>query len=209
MSEAGRLARSLAAALLALPLAACVGEDEPGLLPGGSGVDVDTPALRELKREAGIADCPPGGAAAPVADGLPEVTLPCLGGGPDVDLASLRGPLVVNLWAVYCDPCRDEMPIYERFHQQYAGRVGVLGIDYNDTRPRDALELARDTGVTYPLLADPESLVGGPPPGLVLKGLPMVALVDADGVVVHLEAREITSVGELEELVAEHLGVTP
>ncbi len=209
MSMTARLVAGLAVASLVLPLAACAGEDEPGLLPGGSGVDVDTPALRALKHDAGIADCEPGAVAGAVEDGLPAVTLPCLGGGPDVDLTALRGPLVVNLWAVYCDPCRDELPIYERFHQQYAGRVGVLGIDFNDTRPREALQLARDTGVTYPLLADPESLVAGPPPGLVLKGLPMIALVDADGTVVHLEAREITSLTELEQLVEEHLGVTP
>lgn len=201
-----RVARALTAAVALLALVSCSSDDDPGLLPGGSGVDVDTPALRALKAEAGIDDCAAGPGAGPVEGGLPEVTLPCLGGGPEVALGTVRGPTVLNLWASWCGPCRDELPFYQRFHEKYAGQVDVLGIDFNDTQPGAALELARDTGVTYPLLADPASELAGPPPGLVPRGLPMLALVDADGRVVHLEAREIRSLAELEELVATHLG---
>jgi thiol-disulfide isomerase/thioredoxin len=203
-----RVGRLLSAALLAATLAGCASEQSPGLLAGGSRVEVDTPELRALKNDAGIEACP-SAQGDPAVDGLPDVTLPCLGGGDDVDLARLRGPLVVNVWASWCPPCREELPVYQRFAEQYAGRVAVLGIDFNDTQPRAALELARDSGVTYPLVADPDSDVEGPPPGLVQRGLPMVVLVDADGRVVHREAREVTSVAELEELVATHLGVRP
>ena len=199
----------VAAALVAALLTGCAGSEDPGLLAGGPGIEVDTAELRALKQETAVPDCEPGSGDAPVAGGLPALTLPCLGGGPEVDLAILRGPLVVNLWASWCGPCRREMPIYQRFHAKYAGQVGVLGIDFNDPQPKAALELARDSGVTYPLVADPDSVVEGPPPGLVPRGLPMVALVDADGVVVLLEAREIRSLGELEQLVDEHLGATP
>ncbi len=208
-----RLRRAAAALALALGvLAGCAGEEDPGLLPAAAGVEVDTPQLRTLKKDAGIDPCPatePSDEPDAPADGLPAVTLPCLGGGDDVDLAALRGPLVINVWASWCGPCRDELPVYQRFSEQYADRVGVLGIDFNDTQPRAALELARDTGVTYPLVADPDSAVAGPPPGLVPRGLPMVVLVDADGRVVHREAREITDVAELEDLVQTHLGVRP
>ncbi len=203
-----RVGRAVAALVLALGvLAGCAGEDDPGLLPAVSGVEVDTSQLRALKKDAGIEPCPATVASEPPGDGLPDVSLPCLGGGPDVALAALRGPLVINVWASWCGPCRDELPVYQRFAEQYVGRVAVLGIDFNDTQPRAALELARDTGVTYPLVADPESAVAGPPPGLVPRGLPMVVLVDAEGRVVHREAREITDVAELEELVWTHLGV--
>ena len=89
--------------------------------------------------------------------GLPAVTLPCLGGGSDVDLSTLRGPMVVNLWASWCGPCRTEMPILQGFAEEYDGRVAVLGVDYQDVQPEAALELARDSGVTYPLLADPQA----------------------------------------------------
>lgn len=204
------LAARAATVLLTLGLVTtgCTDSGGGGLVPGPPEVDVDTPRLRQLKADAGIADCVPGDAAA-VDDGLPDVTLACLGGGPEVDLSALRGPLVVNLWATWCGPCRRELPIYQQFSEKYAARVPVLGIDFNDLQVENALELAKESGVTYPQLADPGSdLIGkGPYRRLGSQGLPVLTLVDADGTVVFSEPREITSLAELEDLVREHLGV--
>ena len=131
---------------------------------------------------------------------LPEVTLQSLGGGEPVDLRSLRGPLVVNLWASWCVPCRTELPLYAAFAKKYAGRVDVLGIDFQDTKVEAALQLARKSGVRYPLLADPDGAVRA-------IGLPKVMFVDPEGRITHEEYVEITSAAQLEELVAKHLGV--
>lgn len=191
---------ALAAAVLAL--AGCKA-DVPA--PGAARVDVDTSQLRQLKHDAGVENCRPAHAGA-VDGGLPDVTLPCLGGGPDVDVAGLRGPLVVNLWASWCGPCRREMPIYQRFFEQYGHRVGVLGIDYQDPQPTAALQLAAHTGATYPLLADPQTSLAGTHTFPVLRGLPWVVLVDADGTVVYKAAEEITSERQLVDLVDRHLG---
>jgi thiol-disulfide isomerase/thioredoxin len=168
-------------------------------------VDVDTAELRDLKNDAGIADCTEP-SAEPADDGLPDLALPCLGGGPEVNLAALRGPLVVNFWASWCGPCRRELPHYQAFSEKYAGSVAVLGIDYNDTQPKAALELARDAGVTYPSLADPATELAEE--GLQIPGLPGIAFVDADGRMTRLMFEEIDSLGELEKLVEEHLGVS-
>jgi thiol-disulfide isomerase/thioredoxin len=191
----------------ALLAVGCAGDRSPGLLPGPPDVDVDTPELRRIKADAGVADCVPG-TADPVDDGLPDVTLPCLGGGPDVNLSTLRGPLVVNLWASFCGPCRRELPIYQQFSEKYAGRVDVLGIDYNDTQAELALSLIKDTGVTYPLLADPATEMVGKGAFQRIIGLPVLALVDAEGAVVFQEPLEIKSLRQLEELVEDHLGVS-
>lgn len=193
--------------LCALVATGCAGDQSPGLLPGPPDVDVDTAELRQIKADAGVADCVPG-TADPVEDGLPDVTLPCLGGGPDVNPATLRGPLVVNLWASFCGPCRTELPIYQEFSEKYAGRVDVLGIDYNDTQAELALSLIKDTGVTYPLLADPATEMVGKGAFQRIIGLPVLALVDAEGDVVFQEALEIKSLRQLEELVEDHLGVS-
>ncbi|SEC18105.1 Thiol-disulfide isomerase or thioredoxin [Nocardioides exalbidus] len=170
-------------------------------------VDVDTPALREQKARAGIEDCTPG-TGEPVADGLPEVTLPCLGGGPDVDLAALRGPLMINLWQANCEPCKKEMPVLEAFHQQYADQVAVVGIDFNDVHPARALALAESTGATYPAIADPGGdLMVEQAFAIGRRGLPAFVFVDADGTVVSQTSGGVESMDELKQLVADNLGI--
>ena len=174
--------------------------------PGPARIDVDTPELRQMKADAGVEPCRPGDGE-PVEGGLPALTLPCLGGGDDVDLSTLRGPMVVNLWASSCGPCRTEMPLLQEFHDQHGDRVSVLGIDYQDTQPVAAMELVRETGVTYPLLADPQSALDGASPIPRMSGLPFLAFVDAEGRVVHREFVIIESERQLLDLVDQHLGI--
>jgi thiol-disulfide isomerase/thioredoxin len=202
----GPAVRALAALAAGLLLASCT-TDQPAKDPNAdtqvaqSRVDVDTPALRALKARAGVQTCAPGDAD----NQLPQVTLPCLGGGPDVDLAGLRGPMVINLFAQWCGPCRGELPYFQRLHEQAEGTLRVLGVDYLDTQPRQALELVRDTGVTYPLLADPD---GDLRPELRIRGLPGVVLLDADGEVADVEFRVFRSYADLRTFVEQGLGVT-
>lgn len=170
-------------------------------------VEVDTPALREVKARTGMEDCKPG-AGVSVDGGLPGVTLPCLGGGPDVDLSSLRGPTVINLWASWCGPCREEMPALEEFHQTYGDEVAVLGIDVNDVQPEKAMGLIEATGATYPSLVD----VGGDilseqAFAFARRGLPSFVFIDAQGAVVGSTNGGVDSVDEIKALVADNLGI--
>ncbi len=160
-----------------------------------------------MKADAGVEDCEPS-RGEHVDGGLPQVTLPCFGGGPDVDLGALRGPMVVNLWASTCGPCRREMPILQDFHEEYGDRVQVVGIDYQDVQTEAAMDLVRQTGATYPLLADPQSDLSGAAPFPVLRGLPFLALVDAEGRVAHQEFTIIESRQQLVGLVNRHLGTS-
>ncbi|MGI8953224.1 MAG: TlpA disulfide reductase family protein [Nocardioidaceae bacterium] len=168
---------------------------------------VDTPALRRLKQQADIAACPrTDPSAGALTDGLPAVSLPCLGGGRPVALAGLRGtPMVVNFWASWCTPCREELPYFAQLDEDARDRVLVIGVDFADPDPAAALELAADTGITYPQLADPESESRIP---LQLIGLPQTVFVDAEGHVTGIERRSVASYAELVGLVDEHLGVS-
>ncbi|GAA5113497.1 hypothetical protein GCM10023339_17960 [Alloalcanivorax gelatiniphagus] len=203
--------------LLALALVACVavgalawssvGDTGRQIDVRPPDVEVDTPALREAKARIGMDDCAPG-TGDPVEGGLPDLTLPCLGGGPDVDLASLRGPMVINLWQAFCEPCRDEMPALEAFHQEHAARVAVVGIDFNDVNPSAALALAEETAVTYPSIADPGGdLMGEDTFSIARRGLPAFVFVDADGAVVGQHSGGVDSVAEVEQLVDTYLGI--
>ena len=198
---------------LALALALSVGlgscsAQAPGEVGGGPfriRVDVNTPELRAAKRQAGIADCPTVDSTGQQPGGLPDLVLACLAGGREVNLSGLRGPLVVNLWASWCGPCREELPYYQQLHEQAGERVAVLGIDYEDTQPDAALEVAAEAGVTYPLLADPGGAVRVP--FRVARGLPGVVFVDEQGTITHIEYLVIDSYEQLSGLVDEHLGV--
>ena len=168
---------------------------------GGTSVDVDTAALRHQRAQAGIEPCPAGSNR----NQLPDLTLPCLGGGRSVDLARLQGPLVINLFAQWCGPCRAELPYYQRLHRESKGKLHVLGVDYLDTQPSRALQLARQTGVTYPLVADPDGRLRGYRG--IGRGLPGVVLVDGSGKVVAVQFRVVSSYAELRGLVEQQLHV--
>jgi thiol-disulfide isomerase/thioredoxin len=171
-----------------------------------SPVKVDTPELRQLKAEAGVQPCPKTAAAASTAThALPDVTLPCLGGGRAVDLAELRGPLLLNLWAQNCQPCKDESPMLQQIADQYRGTVSVIGVDWQDTLPDYALAMVGRLGVTYPQLADPE---GATRSALSIQGLPYTFFVNRAGSVTYVSPGALQSLDQVRDLIDTHLGVT-
>src|SRR5919201_4876545 len=88
----------------------------------------------------------------------PPLDLPRLDGRGRVSLASLRGKaLVVNFWASWCKPCKQEAPALERSSKALSRRgVVVLGVDVNDVSG-DARHFARKLGLTYPLVHAPST----------------------------------------------------
>jgi peroxiredoxin len=122
----------------------------------------------------------PAGGLPRVGDMLPEFAAPILDGD-TVALASYRGePVLVNLWATWCAPCREEMPYLEAIGREYAAAgLRVVGIS-SDTRGALAQvrHVVAERGVTYDVLLDPRArstdLFGA-------FGLPVTFLADADG----------------------------
>jgi thiol-disulfide isomerase/thioredoxin len=194
--------RKLAAALaVALLLTGCDGGGGDG--SGESDVAVDTPELREQKAAAGIEDCVPGDGESD----LPDLTLPCLGGGPDVTLSELTGPLLVNLWYSGCGPCRKEMPVLQQFYDAHGEQVGVLGLDV-EQYPSYAIGFADEVDAVYPQVADPGGTIFDGEDLRLISAFPQTVFVDAEGRVSHIQAEEIKTLAELEDLAEEHLGVT-
>ena len=85
----------------------------------------------------------------------PALELPKLGGGGDSSLADYRGKVVVlNFWASWCEPCKAESPLLERWHRRISSRGGtVLGVDMLDIT-EDAEAFIDEYGLTYPMLKD-------------------------------------------------------
>lgn len=204
----------LALALTTATAAGCAPQD--GDAAAGVRVELPTPhssiaegvgaADPAVVAAAGLQPCPTGDpGAAPVAGGLPDLTLPCIGAGPDVRLSSLRGtPMVVNVWAGWCEPCRDELPVLAEVAAQAGEGVQFLGVNVLETRPDDAVRLLVDTGATYPSVRDDDGSTRAP---LRWVAPPMTVLVRADGSVAYRRPGELESSDQLRGLIREHLGV--
>jgi cytochrome c biogenesis protein CcmG/thiol:disulfide interchange protein DsbE len=179
----------------------------PKLGGPGPATTVSSGALATAKKAAGIRACPSSDGTPPTSDAMPDVTLKCLGGGTSVRLAGLTGtPTVINLWASWCGPCRDELPLLAKADKAYDRRLRVIGVDFADASPDAAIELAKTSGVTYPLLVDRASSVKV---ALRVIGLPQTVFVDAQGRMVATERAPFRSYADLTAAIRTHLGVKP
>jgi thiol-disulfide isomerase/thioredoxin len=200
-----RAVAALVAAALTVALAACDAKHESPIIPGPgpSKVKVDTAELRALKATTGVQDC----VAGPGGGALPDVTLPCLGGGTSIDLAMLKGPMVLSLWFAGCGPCKQEMPALQAFFEEHGDRVPVLGVDFQDQYPGSALQTLEKRGVTYPSVADPGGELMDTDEFAKLPGLPAMYFLDRTGAISYVEFGGLDSEKQIVDLVREHLGV--
>ncbi len=104
-----------------------------GCATGQPSAQTREPAAGEAAPAAPACERLPEQAPAVGSDGLPALTLPCLGPGPDVWLDRLTGrPTLVNLWATWCGPCREEMPLLQAAHGRHGEQIRFLGVDVQD-----------------------------------------------------------------------------
>lgn len=116
--------------------------------------------------------------AAQLGETAPDFTLKNMVGD-NVRLEEHRGDvLLVNFWASWCGPCRQEMPILERIHNRYENAgFKVLGVNV-DKKEDKARKIAERSGVTFPLLLDTQQQVSEQ---YGLEGMPYTVLIDRDG----------------------------
>ena len=111
----------------------------------------------------------------------PDFTLSRIDRPGTLQLASLRGKVVVlNFWASWCYPCKQEAPALAAAAKRWSGRVVVLGVDVNDFAG-DARRFARKYGLRYPLVHDNHNVTS---PKYGLTGLPETFFIDRSGTVV-------------------------
>jgi thiol-disulfide isomerase/thioredoxin len=153
---------------------------------------------------ADVPACPQPTGPAPASKGLPQLSLPCLDGAGDVDLAALRGPLVVNVWASWCPPCREELPALAEVARSAGDQVGFLGVDVVDDATA-ATALMQQLKLPYPSVFDVQGATRGP---LRWIGPPVTYFVAADGRIAGEHRGQVTSAAALRALIEKYLGVS-
>lgn len=100
--------------------------------------------------------------------------------GSAFNLDSLRGkPAVLNFWASWCGPCREEMPALERSYQKYKDPIAFVGVAVQDTE-KDARDVASKRGITYPVGLDADNQIGFT---YQIAAMPTTIIIDANGII--------------------------
>lgn len=118
----------------------------------------------------------------------PTFELPRFQSDERVTLAQFKNqPVVLNFWASWCVPCREELPMLEKVYQQ---KHTVLGILFNDPNQENITKLLKEYQISYPILEDDSDDIGL---NYQITGLPMTFFVDESGVVRHIARGGLTS----------------
>lgn len=134
---------------------------------------------------------PQQGFLAPVGQGIPaphqgflapDFTLETLD-GETITLSELRGqPILVNLWASWCPPCRQEMPAMQRMYEEFSAQgftILAVNTTFQDNLT-DTQAFVSEFGLTFPILLDRDGQVSD---RYNLRALPSSFFIDRDGVI--------------------------
>lgn len=103
--------------------------------------------------------------------------------GEHISLSSLRGqPVLINIWASWCTPCRAEMPAMQRIFDAYQDRgFTILAVNAtNQDSPENALDFASEHNLTFPILMDSSGAVSR---AYQVRSLPTSFFVDREGII--------------------------
>jgi cytochrome c biogenesis protein CcmG/thiol:disulfide interchange protein DsbE len=113
----------------------------------------------------------------------------------DRQLAELRGyPVVVNKWASWCGPCREELPWFQRLSARLGKRIAFFGVDSDDSGAA-AKDFLQEFPVPYPSFSDPGEDIADAMEATI--GFPATAFYDSSGELQHVQQGQYANLGAL------------
>ena len=128
-------------------------------------------------------------------EGNAGLQVPCLGDATLINLESLRGPMLLNVWGSWCAPCQDEIPFLRHFYDKYKGKVQIVGLDVEEPNKNSPKSFIKSNGITWPSLYDPD----GRTRKLIGMGVPVTWFIDETGKVIYKKIGVFTDYKELEQ----------
>ena len=135
-----------------------------------------------------------------------SLEMPCLDGSSEINYHSIKGPIVINVWASWCTGCKEEMPYFVDLYAKAifkSGEIKLLGIDVDEKNGDSGPNFIKSHGMSWPHLEDTDSrskLVFGP-------GVPVTYFLDESGEVIHKHIGAYQSKSQLYEAVEKYFGV--
>jgi cytochrome c biogenesis protein CcmG, thiol:disulfide interchange protein DsbE len=124
-----------------------------------------------------------------VGSPVSDFSLPVLSGG-SLNLSTLKGkPVVINFWATWCGPCKQEMPLLQQYAQKYSERFALFGVDFQE-EPDVVQTFVDSLGLTFPILLDKTGIAADL---YFVRNFPTTFFVDSEGV---LRAQHVGQLSE-------------
>lgn len=135
-----------------------------------------------------------------------SLQMPCLDGSSTVNFHSIKGPIIMNVWASWCEGCREEMPYFIDLYANpvfKTGEIKLLGIDVDEKNTDSGPNFIKSYGMSWPHLEDIDGrskIVFGP-------GVPITYFLDKNGEVIHKYIGAFLSKAQLYEAVERYFEV--
>ena len=135
-----------------------------------------------------------------------ELKLSCIDGSSEINYHSIKGPIIINVWASWCTGCKEEMPYFVDLYANpifKSGQIKLLGIDVDEKNADSGPNFIKSHGMSWPHLEDTDSrskLVFGP-------GVPVTYFLDKSGEVIHKHIGAYRSKSQLYEAVEKYFEV--
>ncbi len=135
-----------------------------------------------------------------------ELKMSCLDNSSEINYYSIKGPIVINVWASWCTGCKEEMPYFIDLYAKpifKSGEIKLLGIDVDEKNADSGPNFIKSYGMSWPHLEDTDGrskLLFGP-------GVPVTYFLDNSGEVIHKHIGAYRSKNQLYEAVEKYFGV--